>query len=197
MLLSGRNSASSFSPEHYPHLLASFPSLCTTTTNPPGEQDLGAERARGTRPQACGDLISRPSHHATIHEDRPLPLTFFTIPAMSLVHPLGRALAAIFLFVTFVHGQTCYYPGGLESGHTACGSSEDGEASACCGEEATCLGSGLCFSHGIMSRGSCTDKDWKDEACATVCTQGEAFIWEQQCSLRTDHSKASSTLPLP
>ncbi|SMQ54160.1 unnamed protein product [Zymoseptoria tritici ST99CH_1A5] len=23
-----------------------------------------------------------------------------------------------------------------------------------------------------MSRGSCTDKDWKDEACATVCTQG-------------------------
>ncbi|KAK5137829.1 hypothetical protein LTR08_006597 [Meristemomyces frigidus] len=61
----------------------------------------------------------------------------------------------------------CYYPDGVSlASDTPCNSSA--AVSACCGVQSQCLDNGLCFAQGVLSRGSCTDKDWGD-GCAQYC----------------------------
>lgn len=79
------------------------------------------------------------------------------------------ALVAI-VFISSTAAQTCYYPSGLESGHVAC--SSPGSEASCCGASQVCMSNGLCFGDGIMSRGSCTDKDWDSEECSQFCSEG-------------------------
>ncbi|KAH7403839.1 hypothetical protein BKA64DRAFT_744362 [Cadophora sp. MPI-SDFR-AT-0126] len=67
--------------------------------------------------------------------------------------------------------SSCYYPSGnlAPSNDVPCNTDTDGH-SACCSEGVACLSSGLCFDNGLVSRGSCTDREYADEACASSCT---------------------------
>jgi hypothetical protein len=62
----------------------------------------------------------------------------------------------------------CYYPSGKVSGSVPCNSTTTGYSS-CCASGHLCMSSGLCFTRGLISRGSCTDPTWKDPACAQYC----------------------------
>ncbi|KAH7308355.1 hypothetical protein BKA65DRAFT_559835 [Rhexocercosporidium sp. MPI-PUGE-AT-0058] len=65
--------------------------------------------------------------------------------------------------------SSCYYPSGALAPDVPCDTSTTGH-SACCGKGVECLSSGLCFDEGVISRGSCTDLDFADGACAEYCT---------------------------
>ncbi|PVH72502.1 hypothetical protein DL98DRAFT_660028 [Cadophora sp. DSE1049] len=89
---------------------------------------------------------------------------------------LSLALSALSLTtLPLTHAATssssCYYPSGVlaPSNDVPCNTNTDGH-SACCSEGVACLSSGLCFDNGLISRGSCTDQDYADEACASACT---------------------------
>lgn len=71
----------------------------------------------------------------------------------------------------FVHGWGCWYPdGSTPAPDTPCNQTavDNGQTSACCGADAMCMDNGLCFGKGIVSRGSCTDKNW-GEPCTQYC----------------------------
>ncbi|CAK3931701.1 Hypothetical predicted protein [Lecanosticta acicola] len=84
-----------------------------------------------------------------------------------LTSSVRHALSAATLLTALVDAQQCYYPDGAPSEDTPC---SDGEgASSCCGSGSFCMDNGLCFGGGLVSRGSCTDKSWKSEACTGYC----------------------------
>jgi hypothetical protein len=80
--------------------------------------------------------------------------------------------------------KKCYYPNGRETDDAACG--PNAEHSACCWTNTfayACLSNGLCLTpSGRITRGSCTDRDWKSRACASYCTRQSnllliSFLW--------------------
>lgn len=90
---------------------------------------------------------------------------------MPLLSTYARALAlSTLLIIPSTAAQTCYYPDGSESNHVACRSS--GSEASCCDASQVCMDNGLCFGDGIMSRGSCTDKDWNSQECSQFCYEG-------------------------
>lgn len=83
---------------------------------------------------------------------------------------------------------TCYYPDTTEAtGHIPCNataSNTSEDASACCfgyGND-YCLANGLCWFDGILSRGSCTDKNWAAPSCAQWCQEGNELQFEKRYS---------------
>jgi hypothetical protein len=76
-------------------------------------------------------------------------------------------LSLISLLLPVSAAQSCYYPNATLSTDTPCNTTKTGH-SACC--TAQCMTSGLCFDNGLISRGSCTDPDWKDSSCPQYCT---------------------------
>lgn len=105
--------------------------------------------------------------------------------AMSFLRSSVRAVALAILFVSSTTAQTCYYPDGTESGDVSCGSS--GLQASCCGKTQVCMDNGLCFGNGIMSRGSCTDKNWESESCSQFCSGGM-----YQCNMARSKEAAHS-----
>lgn len=95
---------------------------------------------------------------------QPLPLLF------ELDNNQTKMLFPILLgFATLATSTaTCYYPDGKVSGSVPCNSTTTGYSS-CCASGHLCMSSGLCFTRGLISRGSCTDPTWKDPACAQYC----------------------------
>ncbi|KAF2147129.1 uncharacterized protein K452DRAFT_293602 [Aplosporella prunicola CBS 121167] len=65
--------------------------------------------------------------------------------------------------------RTCYYPDELTEAKADLPCDPMAEHSACCGAGAYCLGNGLCYDSGAVSRGSCTDQSWNDAACPSNC----------------------------
>ncbi|KAF2216998.1 hypothetical protein CERZMDRAFT_80986 [Cercospora zeae-maydis SCOH1-5] len=82
-------------------------------------------------------------------------------------HSLSRPLAVLCILIAGSVAQNCYFPDGSLSKHKSC--SAMGTASSCCASNAFCLDNGLCFEEGVVTRGSCTDKDWKSGACPDYC----------------------------
>ncbi|EAS30664.1 uncharacterized protein CIMG_06143 [Coccidioides immitis RS] len=66
---------------------------------------------------------------------------------------------------------TCYFPDGGESNRDVPCSSD--EFTACCRHNHVCLSNGLCMQVGdqpfVISRGSCTDRNWDSARCPPVC----------------------------
>ena len=93
---------------------------------------------------------------------RPFSSPSLKIQLLALLLPLTQAATS---------SSSCYYPSGnlAPSNDVPCNTNTDGH-SACCSEGVACLSSGLCFDNGLVSRGSCTDSDYADEACASACT---------------------------
>ncbi|KAK5739931.1 hypothetical protein LTR17_005027 [Elasticomyces elasticus] len=84
-------------------------------------------------------------------------------------------------FATSTLAQQCYYPDGITINtiDTPCNASA--EHSACCDPNNWCIGNGLCFGAGTLSRASCTDQDWGDSCgqyCTTTSNNGE---WITAC----------------
>lgn len=56
------------------------------------------------------------------------------------------------------------------------GIQQDGIESSCCRLDGNasnrdiCAATGLCLNDGVLHRGYCTDKTWKNPACVNVCT---------------------------
>lgn len=105
-------------------------------------------------------------------------VTLFATPWTTSVTMRSSSLISSFMLLgltNLTHAATlsssCYYPSGAlaPSNDVPCNTDTDGH-SACCSEGVACLSSGLCFDNGIISRGSCTDQDYADEACASACT---------------------------
>ena len=74
--------------------------------------------------------------------------------------------------------QTCYYPDkSVAAKDSPCHSPSVGDgASACCNSNDICLNNGLCLAQGggeVISRGSCTDKDWESLECPQYCSDGK------------------------
>lgn len=82
------------------------------------------------------------------------------------------------LFAVTCTAQACYYPDQtLAVDDVPCGS---GLYSACCGKNAICLSNNLCMGVKqpfVLSRASCTDKNWKSPSCPNVCISCKS--WEQ------------------
>lgn len=85
-------------------------------------------------------------------------------------------LAAAGLIPAIIAQATCYFPNGSPSPNDfVCNSTSDDGFSSCCGTQADgspayCMSNGLCLSDMFLSRGSCTDKNYKSKNCAQVCT---------------------------
>ena len=83
---------------------------------------------------------------------------------------------------------TCYYPDTTEAtGHIPCNataSNTSEDASACCFGYSNdyCLANGLCWFDGILSRGSCTDKNWAAPSCAQWCQEGNDLPFQPRSS---------------
>lgn len=78
-------------------------------------------------------------------------------------------LFTLSLAIRHVHSQQpqCWYPDGKTlANDTPCNVSAN--VSSCCLPSLLCLDNGLCFGHGVVSRGSCTDKSWGPE-CPQYC----------------------------
>lgn len=72
------------------------------------------------------------------------------------------------LYLAAADPAQCWYPDGKTiAPDIPC--NDDGSASACCNKDAWCLDNGLCLVAGVVSRGSCTDRNWNSEACALYC----------------------------
>ncbi|CAG8032664.1 unnamed protein product [Penicillium olsonii] len=74
---------------------------------------------------------------------------------------------SLFYFISLVSATSqCFYPNGDKSTDTPCYT--DGSASHCCGSRSICLTNKLCLSVEQpyqLSRGSCTDNDWRSGSC--------------------------------
>ena len=87
-------------------------------------------------------------------------------------------LLSPFLLVLTAAELTCYYPDAtVATGHIPCNataSDTPNDASACCAGygNSYCLANGLCWFDGILSRGSCTDKNWASSSCPQWCQEG-------------------------
>lgn len=97
-----------------------------------------------------------------------------------------RSASALFLLSSLVLNtaaqRNCWFPdGSTETQDVPCNA--NAEQSACCGPDAFCLSNGLCMANGVLSRGSCTDRDWADPACAKECTSGEEHFHLPQCEV--------------
>ena len=106
---------------------------------------------------------------------------FFEIRHFS-THSLINMRVSLFLLpilsTVIVAELTCYYPDTtVATGHIPCNATASDtptDASACCfgyGND-YCLANGLCWFDGILSRGSCTDKDWASPSCSQWCLNG-------------------------
>ncbi|KUJ14984.1 uncharacterized protein LY89DRAFT_671378 [Mollisia scopiformis] len=72
--------------------------------------------------------------------------------------------------VVAADSTTCYYPDGVttEPNHVPCNTTLS--TSACCDPLDSCTTSGLCLGRtGFNYRGSCTDKTWTSDNCASGC----------------------------
>lgn len=77
-------------------------------------------------------------------------------------------LSALFSSLASAATQ-CYFPDGITlSPDVPCNAVSDNIGSPCCSSIAMCMDNGLCFGKGILSRGSCTDKNW-GEGCVQYC----------------------------
>ncbi|CZS95275.1 uncharacterized protein RAG0_05006 [Rhynchosporium agropyri] len=75
--------------------------------------------------------------------------------------------------------------------------------SACCAAGESCMGNGLCLSqNGLIYRGACTDRDWKDPARSTFCIEASGrhtgqqtdFEFLKPCNAGTPGSAPTGTL---
>ena len=105
-------------------------------------------------------------------------LVSFSSPIHSAMHPSPLFLLSPTLLALTAAEMTCYYPDTtVATGHIPCNataSNTSSDASACCNDSKNgyCLANGLCWDDGILSRGSCTDKNWAAPSCAQWCQQG-------------------------
>ncbi|KAF1992192.1 hypothetical protein K402DRAFT_415890 [Aulographum hederae CBS 113979] len=70
------------------------------------------------------------------------------------------------------NSSSCYFPGGNQpaGGNPMVPCNPNAAVSACCQVGESCTSSGLCFSgNGMIYRGGCTDKTFKDATCSKVC----------------------------
>lgn len=65
--------------------------------------------------------------------------------------------------------QICYFPDGETPSPEDVPCNSTATASACCNKSNMCMDNGLCLFNGVMSRGSCTDKNWGPD-CPDFCT---------------------------
>ncbi|EEP79395.1 predicted protein [Uncinocarpus reesii 1704] len=76
----------------------------------------------------------------------------------------------IFL-VTTAFSATCYFPDGSEAKRDV--PCKSNGATFCCRYNDICMSNGICMGVGdqpyVMSRGTCTDREWKAEGCPSVC----------------------------
>ncbi|KAJ5199155.1 hypothetical protein N7491_000285 [Penicillium cf. griseofulvum] len=102
----------------------------------------------------------------------------------SLLQILALQLNFLSLITTISATGQCYYPNGDRSTDTPCYT--DGSASHCCGSHSICLTNKLCLSIEQpyqLSRGSCTDQDWRSGSCPLNTCQsaqpgaGAAVVW--------------------
>lgn len=78
----------------------------------------------------------------------------------------GLAWLSLVSLIPVVSAAQCYYPDGTESVDEPCYDTDG--ATFCCGADSICLDNKLCLSVDqpfTLSRGSCTDKDWKSANC--------------------------------
>ncbi|KAF4120084.1 hypothetical protein GMORB2_3495 [Geosmithia morbida] len=94
------------------------------------------------------------------------------------------AIAAVGLFTRASSAEiSCFAPDGKtladNETYVPCnklGIQQDGIESSCCrldgkaDERDLCAATGLCLNGGVLFRGYCTDKTWKNPACVDVCT---------------------------
>ena len=88
------------------------------------------------------------------------------------MHTLFHIASAICFLekATRIGAQTCYFPdGSAATRDTPCRALSSNQASACCGYSDLCLDNGLCYGHGVVSRGTCTDQSWQSGECAQTC----------------------------
>lgn len=97
---------------------------------------------------------------------------------VSLARPSlpGRRVAILLSlcsFVSYVKGQTCYYPNGNASTSTDFPCSLEAD-SPCCPQGWQCLSNGLCYleNENYLGRYTCTDQTWQSTACPQICTYG-------------------------
>jgi hypothetical protein len=74
--------------------------------------------------------------------------------------------------------DSCYVPDGITNGQRSSPQMAPCDpaaaVSACCGANASCTGSGLCYAaSGEIYRGGCTDKTFKDAACPIHCIDND------------------------
>ncbi|CAG8247012.1 unnamed protein product [Penicillium olsonii] len=87
----------------------------------------------------------------------------------SLLKSLVFPLLLLSLITTVNATSACYFPNGARSpDDSPCYTDDDGVASHCCSSTSICLTNKLCLSMEQpyeLSRGSCTDADWKSGSC--------------------------------
>lgn len=89
-------------------------------------------------------------------------------------------LLATLSLVSLTSGQTCYWPNGATaSSLTVCQVASSNDAAACCFANHYCMTNGLCLSptEGTWYRGGCTDPDFLQSECPSVClTSGQSTL---------------------
>ena len=83
------------------------------------------------------------------------------------------------------NAQECYFPNGSPSEFDRpCASVNAAQGVACCNKADICLDNRLCYDQstdGVLSRGSCTDQEWKSSGCSQTCADGrflpESIAW--------------------
>lgn len=103
------------------------------------------------------------------------------------------------LFLSTFATAICYYPNQKIADDVPC--SDSGEHISCCGKGYACLSNKVCrMSHQdangaplpyTYGRGSCTDQDWRSQACPNFCLNGKSrkhtlrFARRYECPNRT------------
>ena len=92
---------------------------------------------------------------------------------------MGPALDFFVLSFLYVlaFAQTCYFPNGSPAlADAPCASVNSDQGVACCNKADICLDNHLCYDQsgdGLVSRGSCTDQQWKSSGCPQTCADSE------------------------
>ncbi|KAJ5969610.1 hypothetical protein N7501_005858 [Penicillium viridicatum] len=110
----------------------------------------------------------------------------------SLLRGLALHLSLLCLVVPISAASTCYYPNGDISTDTPC--FPDGDVSHCCASSSICLKNKLCLSlkkpyH--LSRGSCTDQDWRSGNCPNICKDAQQGAGAAIVPLNTTGSEST------
>lgn len=88
--------------------------------------------------------------------------------------PWRRSFALLLLltYSKLTASRDCYFPNGQLARYDLPCSNDDEEHTGCCDEDFICTTNGICASQGdeiYFARGSCTDKNFLDDACPQFC----------------------------